>query len=293
MNNLENIKIAYFGGEPIGVPVLKELMECGITPELIICNPDRPAGRGQKLTPPPLKTFAIENQIEVFQPVSLKDEATLREKLQDFDLFVVVAYNHMMPGWLIDLPKYKTINVHPSLLPLRRGPNPIRSAVVEDDRASIGVSIMLMDEEMDHGPILAQRPLPIADEFWPIDGRKLDEALANLGGALLANTICEWVEQTIEPTTQDHTFATYTKKMSKADGKLDIDPFDLPTDEAARRVYHIIQAYTGFPGTFFLYNGKRIKINEAQLIENQLRLITVTPEGKKTIAFDQWLPNNN
>ena len=294
MSDISNLKIAYFGGEPIGVPVLKELMACGIKPQLVICNPDRPSGRGQKLTPPPLKVFAEENDIEVFQPESVKDKTgvgPLTEK--GWDLFVVVAYNHLMPSWLIELPKYKTINVHPSMLPLRRGPNPIRSAIIEDDRASIGVSIMLMDEEMDHGPLLTQNPLPIADEHWPIDGRELDQALANLGGALLADTIPRLVDGEITPAEQNHEQATYTQKMNKADGEIDINPFDLPVGEEARNIYKKIQGYTGFPGTFFFHNDSRIKINEAKLINNQLRLVRITPEGKNACSFDQWLPNSN
>jgi len=294
MSNLNNIRIAYFGGEPIGVPVLKELMTCGIKPKLIVCNPDRPSGRGQKLTPTPLKVFGSENNIEVFQPDSIKSESQIPQlTLVSWDLFVVVAYNHLMPKWLIDLPKHQTINVHPSMLPLRRGPNPIRSAIIEDDRTAIGVSIILMDEEMDHGPIIAQKPLPISDKNWPIDGRILDKELANLGGTLLANIIPNWIEGKITPTPQEHTKATYTTKMSKTDGELEIDPFDLPIGEEARLMYRKIQGYAGFPGTFFFYDNKRVKINEAKLINNQLRLVSVTPEGKKTCSFDQWLPNSN
>lgn len=294
MNNSDSTKIAYFGGEPIGVPVLKELMACGIKPELVVCNPDRPSGRGQKLTPPPIKIFAQENDIAIFQPESIKNKENIPQlTVVPWDLFVVVAYNHIMPKWLIELPKYKTINVHPSMLPLRRGPNPIRSAIIDDDRAAIGVSIMLMDEEMDHGPLLVQKPLPITNENWPVSGPELDLALANLGGALLANIIPDWVSGKITPTAQDHTKATYTSKMSKADGELDIDPFDLPVGEKARSMYRKIKGYTGFPGTFFFYNDSRIKINEAKLIDNQLRLVSVTPEGKNTCLFDQWLPNNN
>jgi len=291
---MENLKIAYFGGEPLGVPVLKTLLEAGIKPELVVSSPDRPSGRGQKLTPPPIKIFAQENNIEVFQPESIKDKLRIRSLTdREWDLFVVVAYNHILPKWLIELPKYKTINVHPSMLPLRRGPNPIRSAIIEDDRTAVGVSIMLMDEEMDHGPLLAQKSFPIKDENWPIDGRTLDESLANLGGALLVEVITKLVANQITPTPQNHGQATYTQKMTRSDGELDIDPYDLPTGEEARALYRKIQGYAGWPGTFFIYNDKRIKINEAKLMNNQLHLVSVTPEGKNTCSFNQWLPNNN
>lgn len=292
--NRPEIKFVYFGGEPIGVPVLTELMECGYTPSLVVCNPDRPAGRGQKLTPPPIKTLAEQHGIPVYQPENLKDEVAIKEALRDYDLFIVVAYNRIMPTWLIELPTHKTLNVHPSLLPLRRGPNPIRSAIVEDDRASIGVSIMQMDEEMDHGPILDQRALPIADENWPTPGPVLDEALANLGGALLAAVIEGWITGELHGHEQAHDKATYTTKMTKADGELTLDPHHLPDGETARELLLKIRGYAGFPGTFFFYNDKRIKVNEAELTEDdKLCLVSVTPEGKSQIPFDQWLPSSN
>lgn len=289
----ESLRFVYFAGEPIGTPVLKELMECGYTPSLIVCNPDRPAGRGQQLTPPPVKVFAEENNIAVWQPESLKDQNEIIERLKDYDLFVVVAYNRILPSWLIELPKYKTINVHPSMLPLRRGPNPIRSAITEDDRASIGVSIMLLDEEIDHGPILDQIAMPIADEHWPIDGRQLEESLSNLGGSLLAATIESWVNGEITPKDQDHTKATYTTKLTKQVGELDIDPSALPQGEEARIILNRIRGLAGWPGTFFMHEGKRVKINEATITNDTLELISVTPEGKKPMSFDQWLPSSN
>lgn len=289
----ENLKFVYFGGEPIGAPVLKELIACGLTPALVVCNPDRPAGRGQQLTPPPVKTLAEAHSIEVWQPENLSDQAAVTEKLTAYDLFVVVAYNRILPEWLIELPKQKTINLHPSLLPLRRGPNPIRSAILEDDRDSIGVSVMLLDVEMDHGPILAQQAMSIADEHWPMTGPELDEALANLGGALLADTIPKWVAGEIEPQAQDDTRATYTKKLTKADGELQIDPHYLPSGEAARQTLHQIRAFAGWPGTYFIHAGTRIKINDADIVDGTLHLTSITPEGKRPMNFDQWLPSNN
>ncbi|MEM9337068.1 MAG: methionyl-tRNA formyltransferase, partial [Patescibacteria group bacterium] len=261
-----NPKIAYFGGEPLSVPVLNELKQAGILPELVVCSPDRPVGRKQALTPPPTKVWAQKHGIEAFQPVSYKEKAEIEKVLDDdFDLFVVVAYNFILPEWVLELPKHKTINVHPSLLPKLRGPSPIRSAIANDDREAIGVSVMLLDNEMDHGPLLAQQVMPIADEYWPIDGQELDKGLANLGGALLADTIPQWLTGKIEPTEQAHDAATYTEKLTRADGELALNPHNLPTSDAAFQALLKIRAFSGWPETFFVHEGKRVKIKEAEL----------------------------
>jgi len=145
------LNFAYFGGEPLGVPVLETLKATGFVPNLIVASPDRPAGRKHELTPPPVKIWAEANNIPVFQPESLKERDALTPLTKEtFDLFVVVAYNKILPKWLLELPVHKTINLHPSLLPLYRGASPIRSAILEDNREAVGVSIMLMDKEMDH-----------------------------------------------------------------------------------------------------------------------------------------------
>ena len=289
----QTLQYVYFGGEPIGVPVLERLIDRGLRPALVVCNPDRQAGRGHHLTPPPVKVCANKYDIPVWQPNDLADRTSITEYLKDHDLFVVVAYNRILPQWLIELPRYQTINVHPSLLPRRRGPNPIRSAIAENDRDSIGVSIMLMDAQMDHGPILAQRALPIDDEQWPMRGPLLDQALAECGGTLLADTIPSWVAGMTEPIPQAHEQATYTTKLTRSDGELTLDPRALPTGEEARTTLRLIRAYEGWPGTFFFHEGKRIKVNAATIIDDHLVLESVTPEGKAPQPFAQWLPSNN
>lgn len=288
-----DLKIVYFGGEPLGVPVLEELEACGFSPSLIVCNPDRPVGRKQVVTPPPVKTWALEHNIEVFQPESFTDKDAILQSIGvDWDLFVVVAYNQIFPEWLIDVPKFGTINLHPSLLPKLRGTNPIRETILRDMREECGVSIMLLDEKMDHGPILAQQKMKIAEENWPIAGRELDLALAQLGGAVLADTISKWIDGGITPVEQNHTEATYTKKMQKSDGELQIDPYNLPTDDEAYRTLLKIRAYDGFPGTFFMHDGKRNKVTDAELAEDgSLRVLTIIPEGKKEMKFSDYFKN--
>jgi len=284
------IKIAYFGGEPLGVPVLEVLKQANLLPELIVASPDRPAGRKLQLTPPPVKTWAEVNDIEVIQPETIpkKREDLGRLTSENWDLFVVVAYNKILPQWFIDLPKYKTINVHPSLLPKLRGASPIRSSILQDLRDGCGVSVMLLDEKMDHGPILAQEKLPIPRELWPIAGPTLDEQLAKLGGELLAKTIPQWIAGKIVSDEQDHTQATYCGKITKDLAELIINPYSLPHGQEAYGLFLKIQAYAGWPTAFFKYDNKRYKITGAHLSgDGQLVIESVIPEGKNETPFKQ------
>ncbi len=288
---ISNPKIAFFGGEPLGVPTLEELHTFGITPSLIVCNPDRPAGRGQTLTTPPVKVWAEENGIEVFQPKSYKDKASLSRILdEEWDLFVVVAYNFMLPSWFLEIPKKGVINVHPSLLPKLRGASPIRSAIKNDLLEEVGVSIMLMDDKMDHGPIIDQMVMNIEGENWPMHGPELDLTLARLGGAMLAKVIPAWLNDELTPKPQEHDHATYTKRFTKADAQLQLNPLDLPTGETARADLHHIYAFEGIGNSYFIHNDKRIKIKQAEIaINGSLRLLRVTPAGKSEMDFDQYL----
>ena len=284
------IKFAYFGGEPLGVPVLEELAVAGLVPELVVCNPSRPAGRGHKLTPPPVKVWAEAASVAVFQPENYQDPST-RERLEAevWDVFVVVAYNFILPKWVLEIPKHGVVNVHPSLLPKLRGASPIRTAIRDDLREDIGVTIMLMDEKMDHGPILDQMAMPISDEHWPVPGPELDKALGCMGGALLADTLPAWVAGEITPQEQDHEAATYCGRWQKGENELEIDPFNLPAGEAGRHAWQLINAWAGIGDTYFIHKGERVKIRQAELASGQLRLIRVTPADKPDMAFGDYL----
>jgi methionyl-tRNA formyltransferase len=238
-----------------------------------------------------VKVWALAHNIPVFQPTSLTNKEELTPLTEgDFDLFVVVAYNRIMPEWLIELPKHKTINLHPSLLPQYRGASPIRTAILEDNRDAVGVSVMLMDKEMDHGPLLAQERFTLTAAQWPIDGLILDAALSEAGGKLLAETIPLFIAGTITPEEQAHQKATYCGKISRADGELFINPRHLPEGETAYRTLLKIRAFAGWPGTFFVHENKRVKIIDASLGDTgALTILTVVPEGKKVQAFTQYL----
>ena len=291
MSDMENKpKIAFFGGEPLGLPALEALVRAGLTPTLVVCNPDRPSGRGQQLQSPRIKLWAQTQGIEVFQPTSYKDKEVLT-RLTDsqWDLFVVVAYNFILPQWFLDLPKHGVVNVHPSLLPKLRGASPIRTAILENRRDEVGVSIMLMDEKMDHGPLLAQAPVSLNE--WPMSGPILDDVLALAGGEMLATTIKKLLSGNITPTEQNHEAATYTKKFEKADAELTLDPHNLPKGTEAFEALCKIHAFAGMSDCFFIDNGVRVKIKAATLEGDSLTILRVIPEGKKEISFSDYLKN--
>lgn len=283
------MRFAFFGTPHIARIVLEELESAGYIPALVITNPDAPIGRKQILTPPPAKVWATERGIAVIQPTSLKKPDTLPELVTGtWDFFVVAAYGKIMPKWLLDLPQNGTLNVHPSLLPKLRGASPIRSAILEDQRDT-GVTIMLMDAEMDHGPILAQEPAKISDTEWPLPGSVLDERMARHGGQLLARTIAPHCRGEVVPKEQDHTTATFCTKISKDMSELTLDPHHLPTGTLAYEHLLKVRAFDGWPETFFIHNGKRVKIKAAELIDDTFTPTRVVPEGKNEMSFLDYL----
>ncbi len=279
------MKIAFFGTPEIASIVLEELKLVNIIPNLIITNPDAPVGRKQILTPPPVKVWGRNNNLSVIQPNSLKDSTSIPDLTgSDWDLFIVVAYGKIIPSWLLAKPKYGTINVHPSLLPQLRGASPIRSAILNDIQKT-GVTIMLMDEKLDHGPILYQEETPIGSENWPISGEALDKIMAHQGGKMLAKIIPKYTAGEITPISQNHQEATFCTKISKDMSELKINPYDLPEGKEAYQILLKIRAFAGWPETFFIHEGKRFKIKQADIVDNKLRITRVVPEGKTETDF--------
>lgn len=279
------MKIAFFGTPEIASIVLEELKNANLIPNLIITNPDAPVGRKQILTPPPVKIWAQNQSIPITQPLSLKNPDLLPEITdQEWDLFIVVAYGKIIPSWLLAKPKYGTINVHPSLLPKLRGASPIRSAILNDIKDT-GVTIMLMDEELDHGPILYQEKTPIETSSWPIDGQELDKVMSHQGGRMLAKIIPDYIQGRISLTSQDHKQATFCTKITKDMSELTIDPYHLPEGETAYKILLKIRAFAGWPETFFIHNNKRYKIKQAKISNNKLEILRVVPEGKTETDF--------
>lgn len=284
------MNIAFFGNPPSTTIVLNTLKEGGHTPNLIVSAPDKPVGRKQVLTPPASKVWAEENNITTIQPTGLK---TLPKELttQEWDLFIVFAYGHIIPASLLSIPRYGTLNIHPSLLPFLRGPSPIQSAIL-NDMSETGVTVMLMDEMMDHGPIIAQDMLTISEGKWPLSAPELETELITLGSSLLVDILPEWTNGSIETQEQDHQHATFTQKISKSDGEIILDPYHLPKGKEAYANLLKIRAFTGWPETYFYYQGKRIKIKDAVIKNNTLYPTTIMPEGKSAVDFEKYFLNH-
>ncbi|MFA4954511.1 MAG: methionyl-tRNA formyltransferase [Patescibacteria group bacterium] len=253
-------RIIFFGTSEFAIPSLRALMQDGrFEIAGIVTQPDRPVGRHAVLTPPPVKSFVIPAKagIQIFQPEKLKDEnfkAWITEVGPTCDAFVVVSYGKILPQWLLDLPRQGIINVHGSLLPRWRGASPIQAAIAAGDTLS-GVTIMQIDAEMDHGPLLAQAEEKILDTDT---GGALHDRLADLGGRILPDVLADYLDGRIEAQEQDHTIATSCKILSRDDGKLDFD-------KTAQEVERLIRAYDPWPGTWMEFDGKRLKIITARL----------------------------
>lgn len=282
-----NQGIVFFGTPTLAVWVLDALCERGVIPDLIVTAPDMPAGRRLSLTPPPVKIWAERAGIPVLQTASLKDPSALPELANTpFDLFIVAAYNIILPPWALAHPRYGVLNVHPSLLPRYRGPSPVRSAILDDARDAVGVSIIQLDEKVDHGPLVAQATVELPE--WPLRGNVLDEILFREGGRLLAEVVPLWVTGAITPYDQDHAHATFTKKFKKEDGELD------RTQTAYRQYLHFC-AMDGWPGTFYYHtrtdtgSSMRVKITDATYRNDSFEITRVIPEGKKEMPYEAFL----
>ena len=280
----KNLKIIFFGTPHFAAVVLDRLKKSGIEIALIITAPDKPKGRKLVVTPSEVKVWAHDNEVDVLQPDDLRDEDFLEDlKNTDWDLFIVTSYGTILPKEILDIPKYGTLNVHPSLLPKLRGASPIISAIIRDEKKT-GVSIMLVDEKMDHGPIIAQASIEI--ESWPPRASLLSEMLATEGGNILAEVIEPFVAGEITPEAQEHNEATYTEKIKKEDGLIDLS---LDPHENLRK----IRAFEGWPGTYFFTKkeGKemRVKIMDARLKDAKLEITRVIPEGKREMDYEDFL----
>ena len=278
----ETIKIAFFGNSEFSLIVLKELKKQGIIPDILVTTPDKPQGRKMILTSTPTKVWAEENSVEYIEPEKLKDEIFL-EKIKNYNLFIVASYGKIIPKLLIDIPEYKVLNIHPSLLPKYRGPSPLQEQILNNEK-NIGVSIMLIDEKVDHGDIIAQKKLEIPN--WPIGFISLQEILAIKGAQILVDTLPKWIKGKIKAKSQEDSEATFTKKTEKQDGFLDLS-------KDSYNNYLKILAYEEWPKTYFetARNGQKIKviIKKAIWKNDGLQILRVVPEGKKEMDYTDFL----
>lgn len=300
--------LIFFGTPDFALPSLEMLHHHGFAIAGVVTNPDKPAGRGHATRPGPVAHFARVHGLPLLQPESLRNEETRSELVALApDYFIVAAYGKIIPPEILALAPLGSLNVHPSLLPKFRGASPIQSAILSGD-AETGVTIMLLDEEMDHGPILAQRKIGIPPG---ITGPDLSNLLAHEGAGLLIHTIPLWLAGTVAPMAQDHARATYSKLLKREDGRLD---WRKPAEILAREV----RAFLGWPESFTFWhrdgNSLRLKVEEARAIpairlgappgtvssspehaiavetsQGSLAIVRLVPEGKRPMDAQEFL----
>jgi methionyl-tRNA formyltransferase len=274
-----SVKFVFFGTGGFATKVLEVLCQNGFTPELVVTAPDKPKGRKMILMPSPVKIFADKNNIDFIQPEKL-DGCQL--SAVGYQLFIVADYGKIIPKEILDIPKYGVLNVHPSLLPKFRGPSPIQSFILSSEEET-GVTIIKIDEEVDHGDIVVNSKFQIQNS--KLYYKELEEKLAELGGELLMKIIPDWIEGKIMAQKQDHSQATFTKKITKEDGLIDLN-------EPAENIVRKVRALTPWPGVYFFTNGKRIIITEVEIKDGKLVIKRVKPEGKNEMSYDDFLRGN-
>ena len=255
------LRVAFMGTPAFAVPALRALVERGHVVVGVFTQPDRRAGRGRKLRASPVKVFAEERGLPVFQPASLRQDAQARSTLAELapDAVIVAAYGLFLPQEVLKLPRLGCLNIHPSILPKHRGASPVATAILNGDEVS-GVTIMQLDEGVDTGPILAQRETRIAEDET---AEGLTERLFGIGSELLVDTIDLWNRGQIAPTPQNDDDASDTRRLEREDGRID---WSQPAEGIAR----MVRAFTPWPGTFTTWGGGTLKILSARPGEGAL-----------------------
>ncbi|MBI3231712.1 MAG: methionyl-tRNA formyltransferase [Candidatus Doudnabacteria bacterium] len=262
------MKIVFFGTSNVALPILEALSRKHEI-AAVVTMPDASVGRSQTLTESPVSVLANEMKLQVIKPEKVKGNEEFRQALQNFgaDIFVIVSYGQILPLEIINLPKYKTINVHFSLLPKYRGPSPIQTAILNGETET-GTSIFILDEQVDHGPILAQEKIVIDDDDNTLT---LSEKMAFKSAQLIIPTMEDYASGAIIPKPQDDSLATHTQHIDKAHGKID-------WTRTASQIYNQFRAFYPWPGIWTKWDGKVLKITDC-VSDNELRQLSETAEN--------------
>ncbi len=317
MNYELRIKVVFFGTSDFAVPALEALFRNGYEIVAVVTNPDEPAGRKNILTPTPVKAYLQKQEarskkqgIRIFQPATLDRNFLLEISDVDPDLIVVAAYGKIIPKGVLDIPKRGALNIHPSLLPRWRGPSPVQYTILNGDTET-GVTIIKMDELMDHGPIVAVQRLGISKTTY----QELHDLLAKLGAELLIDTLPKYLAGEIIPIPQDDPKATYCKKLTREDGRID-------WSRSAEEIERMVRAFTPWPGAWTIWPDsgaalRRLRIESAEAVPDEiseggfgfisetashpllvktgrgsLAVQTLTIEGRKTASAPAFLRGN-
>lgn len=293
------MRIIFLGTPSFAARPLRRLVEAGHEIVGVVTQPDRPAGRSRTPVPPPAKQAAIELGLPVLQPETLRDEAVV-ERLRALrpDAGVVAAYGEILRRNVLEIPPLGYLNIHPSLLPLYRGPAPVAAAISNGD-AITGVSVILLERAMDAGPILAQATFPLSPDAHT---GPVTEELFEIGSDLLVGVLPLYAAGDLTPQPQEHERATFTKMLAKDDGRLD-------WTQPAAALERMVRAYDPWPGAFTTWAGQLLKVRRAALVDGlaaapgtvlddpallvatsdgALRLDEVQPAGKRPMTGADW-----
>ena len=298
------LNIVFFGTPDIGLKTLEYLYNSpNFNVLAVVTQPDKPSGRGQKLTPSPIKTFALEKNIQVFQPKSIRKEPEMIEALKslDPDFFVTFAFGQILSQEVLDIPKYETINLHVSLLPKYRGANPIQRAIINGDTET-GICTMITELGLDCGDICLKYPIKITEKMNCVE---LFEICANESPRLVEETLLGLVKGTITPQKQCEEGICFADKLQKEECKINWNC-------SAKEIHNLVRGVYKCPSAHFEYQGKIIKVLETEVLdedfcgengdfvrfsklgidvktaEGTLRLIKIKPEGKGEMFAKDW-----
>lgn len=262
---ISDFRIIFMGSDIFAVPTLKQLLDLerllseGNIITAIFTQPDRPAGRERKLAPTPIKELALKYQVPVMTPEKINSSEWIK-KISDLrpDLIIVCAYGQLIPKEILNIPKFGCINLHPSLLSKYRGSSPIQQAILDGEKAT-GVTVMLLDEKLDHGPTLTSKKEKIRGDDT---AESLSQRLAESAGKLLINFLPNYLRGNYKPRPQDHKKATVTRGLSKEDGKID-------WKKSAGEIDRQIRAYTPWPGGWTTWE-----------VDGQVKMLKIIQEQK-------------
>ena len=280
------MRAVFFGTPDFAIASIRALLDSEIEVPLVCTRPSRPAGRGRREMPTPVARFAEEVGVPVITPEKLDGEAIEAIRAVQADVYVVVAYGRFIPSELLEMPRLGVVNLHPSLLPRHRGPSPVATAILEGDQAT-GMTVMLLDEGMDTGPILAQ-----SDEVEITDDMRCDvltEGLFALGAGMLPDVLRGLACGELEARPQDERLATVTRLIKKEDGIID-------WGSSAAQIVRMNRAYHPWPGTTTTWRGEQLKIVGVELPCSARRLVDLGvgevcdfgAEGVIVRAGDGW-----
>lgn len=289
-SSMEKIKLTFFGSPDFAAYFLEKLLTDTtinqlIEVKLIVTQKDKLVGRKQILTPTPVKQVASKFNNLIIED-SLKNE-NLKMKISEADLALVYAYGDLIPKEFLDLPKYGFWNIHPSLLPKYRGPMPIASPLIKGDKTT-GLTIIKMDEEIDHGPIIAQESLTIEkNDKRPDLEKKLTELGFEMFKKIIKNSLSSL--NSLNTKIQNDKEATYTKKLSKQDGFIEISKIKEQISSNSEELFNLFRGLYKWPGIWTtLPNGKRLKITDIDFVENKLIIRKVQLESKNEVSFEMF-----